>query len=55
VKPSHTPADIKNQFGPRLGRDDQLLVIDISGVTAEWLGVNDSGVKWLTDNVHVRT
>jgi hypothetical protein len=54
VKSNHTPADIKNQIGPRIGRDDQLLVIDISGDTAEWLGINDSGAKWLTDNVRVQ-
>jgi len=54
VKSNHSPADIKNELGPRIGRDDHLLVIDISGDTAEWLGINDSGAKWLTDNVRVR-
>ena len=52
VKCNHTPAHIKNQLRPRIGSDDQLLVIDISGDSAEWLGINDSGAKWLTDNVH---
>ena len=54
VKCDHTPAHIKNHLRPRMGSDDQLLVVDISGDTAEWLGINDSGAKWLTDNIHVR-
>lgn len=51
VKCSHTPAQIRNQLLSRIGSDDQLLVIDISGDTAEWLGINDSGGKWLKDNI----
>jgi hypothetical protein len=54
VKCNHTPAYVKNQLGQRIGSDDQLLVLDISGDTAEWLGINETGAKWLTDNVHVR-
>jgi hypothetical protein len=53
VKSSYTPADVKNRLQPLVGHDDQLLVVDISGDTAEWLGINDSGAKWLTDNVWV--
>jgi hypothetical protein len=34
-----------------IGSDDQLLVIDISGDTAEWIGVNDAGSKWLKEAV----
>jgi hypothetical protein len=55
VKCAHTPADIKDRLRPLIGSDDQLLVVDISGATAEWLGINDAGAKWLTDNVGAQT
>jgi hypothetical protein len=55
VKCAHTPADIKALLRPLIGSDDdQLLVVDISGDTAEWLGINDSGAKWLAENVFVQ-
>ncbi|MEO6841872.1 MAG: hypothetical protein ABI192_14035 [Bradyrhizobium sp.] len=51
VKSNQTPAAIRNQLKPHVGADDQLLVIDISGDTADWFGVNDSGSTWLKNNV----
>jgi hypothetical protein len=54
VKCSFTPADIRNRLLPRIGTDDQLLVVDISGTTVEWLGLNDAGAKWLTDHAQGR-
>jgi hypothetical protein len=51
VKTSQTPADIRDQLKPHVGADDQLLVVDISGDTAEWFGVNDAGSIWLEKNV----
>jgi hypothetical protein len=51
VKCAHTPADIKDRLRPLIGIDDQLLVVDISGATAESLGINAAGAKWLTDHV----
>ena len=54
VKCNHTPAYVKNQLRPRIGSDDQLLVVDISGDSTEWLGIDDSGARWLTDNVRVQ-
>jgi hypothetical protein len=54
VKSSHTPADIKDRLRPLVGIDDQLLVVDISGDAAEWLGINESGARWLMDHVCAR-
>jgi hypothetical protein len=50
VKSSQTPAAIRDQLKPHVGADDQLLVVDISGDTAEWFGVNDVGSTWLKNN-----
>jgi hypothetical protein len=51
VKSVHAPGEIREQLGAYIGSDDQLLVIDISGDTAEWIGVNDAGSKWLKESV----
>ena len=51
VKCVHAPGEIRDQLKSHIGGDDQLLVIDISGDTAEWVGVNGAGSKWLDDNI----
>jgi hypothetical protein len=51
VKSIHAPGEIRDQLSAYIGSDDQLLVIDISGDTAEWIGVNDAGSKWLREAV----
>jgi hypothetical protein len=51
VKSDQTPATIRDQLKSHVGSDDQLLVIDISGDTAEWFGVNEAGSTWLKSNV----
>jgi hypothetical protein len=51
VKSVHTPGEIRDQLRADIGSDDQLLVIDISGDTVEWIGVNDAGSKWLKEAV----
>lgn len=51
VKSNQTPAAIRDQLKSHVGADDQLLVIDVSGDTAEWFGVNDAGSTWLKNNV----
>ena len=51
VKSIHAPGEIRDQLSAYIGSDDQLLVIDISGDTAEWIGVNDAGSKWLKEAV----
>ena len=51
VKSVHAPAKIRDQLSAYIGSDDQVLVIDISGDTAEWAGVNDVGSKWLKEAI----
>jgi hypothetical protein len=51
VKCVHAPGEIRDQLKSHMGGDDQLLVIDISGDTAEWVGVNDAGSRWLKDTI----
>ena len=51
VKSNQSPAAIRDQLKSHVGADDQLLVINISGDTAEWFGVNDAGSAWLTNHV----
>jgi len=53
VKCNLTPVQIRDQLRTQIGSDDQLLVIDISGDTVDWLGLNDPGSKWLTENVQI--
>ncbi|MEA2817851.1 MAG: hypothetical protein QOI93_5721 [Rhodospirillaceae bacterium] len=51
VRSIKTPAEIMGLLGPLLGFEDQLLVIDISGDSAGWVGVNESGSQWLNENI----
>jgi hypothetical protein len=51
VRCAHSPREIRDQLKLYIGTDDQLLVIEISGDTAEWAGVNDAGSQWLKDNI----
>ena len=51
VKCDRTPVAIRDQLQSHIAHDDQLLVIDISGDTAECFGVNEAGSTWLKSNV----
>jgi hypothetical protein len=51
VRCAHSPREIRDQLKSYIGTDDQLLVLEISGDTAEWVGVNDGGSQWLKDNI----
>ena len=51
VQCTDTPGEIRDKLKSHIGNEDQLLVIDISGDTAGWVGVNDAGSKWLTSNI----
>jgi hypothetical protein len=51
VKCARTPNQIRDQLKSHIGSEDQLLVIEISGDTAGWAGINDTGSKWLKDNI----
>jgi hypothetical protein len=45
VRCAHSPREIRDQLKSHIGTDDQLLVLEISGDTAEWTGVNDTGSR----------
>jgi hypothetical protein len=47
----HTPGEIRDRLKSHIGIEDQLLVIDISGDAAGWIGVNESGSKWLKEAI----
>jgi hypothetical protein len=51
VQCEYTPTEIRDRLGPQIGEEDQLLVIDISGDAAKWVGVNDTGSKWLAEHI----
>ena len=51
VKCAHTPDEIRDRLKSRIGMEDQLLVVDISGDAAGWVGINESGSKWLNANI----
>jgi hypothetical protein len=54
VQCAHAPGEIRDRLKSYVGIDDQLLVIDISGDTAGWVGVNDIGSKWLEQKIQAR-
>jgi hypothetical protein len=51
VKCDYTPVQVRDHLKQHLRSDDQMLVIDVSGDTVAWTGFNDSGSKWLKDNL----
>jgi hypothetical protein len=51
VRCAQSPSQVRDQLRSYIGNDDQLLVIEISGDTAEWAGVNGAGSQWLKDNI----
>ena len=51
VRCACTLDEIRDRLKSHIRMDDQLLVIDISSDAAGWVGVNEIGSKWLTDNI----
>jgi len=51
VRSKKTPEEIRDALKIYVGSDDQLLVLDITGDRAGWVGVTDSGSRWLQDNI----
>jgi hypothetical protein len=51
VQCAYTPAKIRERLKSHIGTEDQLLIVDISGDVAGWAGVNDTGSKWLAQNI----
>jgi hypothetical protein len=54
VRCTNSPTEVRERLRSHIGEEDQLLVIDISSVTADWLGINDAGNQWLKDNLQPR-
>jgi hypothetical protein len=50
VKSSKTVAQIRDALKEHIGSNDELLVVELTGVGA-WTGFNDRGSKWLKDNL----
>jgi hypothetical protein len=47
VRSHKTPEEIRDKLATHISADDQLLVADITGVAAEWAGLNEAGSTWL--------
>lgn len=50
VVSSKTAIQVRDALSPHLRSDDQLLVVQSSGVGA-WVGFNDKGSSWLKENL----
>lgn len=46
-----TPVGVRDHLKQYMRKDDQLLVVDISGDARAWYGFDESGSKWLKDNI----
>jgi hypothetical protein len=51
VRTEKAPEEIRDALKVYVGADDQLLVLDITGDKAGWVGVSDAGSRWLQENV----
>lgn len=51
IRSEKTPEEIRDILKQYVGIDDQLLVLDISGDRAGWVGISDAGSKWLRQNI----
>jgi hypothetical protein len=51
VRSDQTPDQIRERLQGYIGSDDQLLVLDVTGMRAGWTGINDAGSEWLRDFV----
>jgi hypothetical protein len=51
VRSDRGPGEIRDGLKAYIGTDDQLLVVDITGDEAEWIGVSDTGSIWLDENL----
>ena len=51
VQSEKTPEEIRDLLKVYIGADDQLLVLDVNGDKAAWIGVSDAGGKWLKEKL----
>jgi len=51
IKTNESAKDMRDTLKPLIDSDDELLVVNITDDAAAWSGFNDSGSKWLKDNL----
>lgn len=47
IRTEKTPAQIRDALREHLDRNDELLVVDVSGRSRAWHGFNERGASWL--------
>jgi hypothetical protein len=52
VRSDKTPSEIRDKLARQVGADDQIFVADITGIPAEWAGINEAGSNWLKGHVN---
>jgi hypothetical protein len=52
VRSDKTPAEIRDKLATYIAADDQLFVADITGIPAEWAGINEAGSIWLKGRIN---
>lgn len=51
VKTALSAKEVRDLLKPKIDKNDELLVINITADEAAWAGFNDNGSKWLKDNL----
>lgn len=51
VKSDESAKEVRDRLKPHLDADDELLVVNITGDVAAWVGFSDRGSKWLKENL----
>lgn len=51
IKTNETHKEARDSLKPYLDKNDELLVIDVTGDAAAWVGFTDRAGKWLKDNL----
>jgi hypothetical protein len=52
VRSDKTPGEIRDKLAKQIGADDQIFVADITGIPAEWAGINEAGTIWLKGHIN---
>ena len=51
VVTNQTAVQVRDALKPHIDSNDELLVLDITGDSAAWVGFDNAASKWLTDNL----
>lgn len=51
VRTESNAVEVRDHIKEYLDKNDELLVINVTGDAAAWRGFNDSGSKWLKDHL----